>query len=428
VVAAAEDYGIAIKKDGGKNKTIKELCAEMELLIEQQPQRSSNLRPKTRTPSPVLGAVGPVIGMARPPTPPIIDDVPEGIVPRAVVYALTNINETMRKIDLLKQKVVSKAKLVRYAEEFGIKGKSLTKEVLLNRIIAAQIARHMPVVDRAIDEESLAISDEITDGVLDRVEASREQLPSNEDIQTVVKQRISTGEDVTPISVADEIVSENRMSSRSRRDHRISYRSSSSRPSSSSFVSTRGSSADSFLSSRSMSDSVRSSIASSISIADSISSKVAEDILNEVVDKTENSSVKRVIGEVIAQDSTLNIKPDILEEIVSDEQAREAVKSVVSRAADKGLVSEGERDDILQPLRDDAIAGPSGLTKKSTGARPKERISTKTPASQRAPIRRHIKGEQDIENLLREIQKPEKSISNMPMIQTKVFRCLGLIN
>lgn len=37
VVAAAEDYGIAITKAGGKKKTIKELCAELEVAIAQQP-------------------------------------------------------------------------------------------------------------------------------------------------------------------------------------------------------------------------------------------------------------------------------------------------------------------------------------------------------------------------------------------------------
>ena len=155
VVAAAEDYGIAITKAGGKKKTIKELCAELEVAIAQQPPMPIAVTPpRTRTPSPVRGAVGPVV-MPRPPTPPITTTIPAGMVPKAVVYALTNLDiddDYMPKANLLKPKVVSKPKLVLYAEELGIRGKSLTKEVLLDRIIAAKIAKDMPVVAQAVED------------------------------------------------------------------------------------------------------------------------------------------------------------------------------------------------------------------------------------------------------------------------------------
>jgi hypothetical protein len=234
VVAAAEDYGISITKAGGKKKTIKELCAELEVVVAQQPATTP---PRTRTPSPVRGQGGVgQVGMPRPPTPPITDYVvPPGMVPKAVVYALTNIEidgNFMPKADLLKPKVVSKPKLVLYAEELGIKGKSLSKEVLLDRIIAAQIAKDMPVIAQAIEDESSVIVDEIADRVSKRISASGEQPPDREEVQSVVEQRISTGESVSVAAVAGEIIAEQQSSRRS------SSRSSTSRSASSSRSST----------------------------------------------------------------------------------------------------------------------------------------------------------------------------------------------
>ena len=430
VVAAAEDYGIAITKAGGKKKTIKELCAELDVVIAQQPPMPvAATPPRTRTPSPVRGAVGPPIArMPRPPTPPITDAVPAGMVPKAVYYALTNIeidDDYIPKAELLKPKVVSKPRLVLYAEELGIRGKSLTKEVLLDRIIAAKIAKDMPVVAQAIEGESSLIADEIADRVSERVSASGGHPPDQEEVQAVVEQRVSTGEDVSAEAVANEIVAEQQSE-----DVIASTRRPSSRRSVSSNVSSRSSlssQASSLMSRSSMSSSARSSVADSVSVASNISNRVAEDIVDEVADRIDISSVRRTISEVVEEQGVnLDVDPDRLEEVVSDEQAREAVESVVSRAADDGLISENEEKEILQPLRDEASAlpasalpaavpGPSGL-----GARPK--------ASRAQPIRRQIRGERDIEKLLREIQKPEESISNMPVIQHRVFRCLGIVN
>jgi hypothetical protein len=428
------------------------------------------------------------------------------MIPRAVVYALTNIDRDMPKTELLK--LLSKDSMVRYAAEFGIRGKSLTKPVLLDRIVAASIARNMPVVAQAIEAESAVIADEIVTRVSERVDATGEQPPNEEEIQAVVEQRISTGEAVSPAAVAAEIVAEQQIeaaeqqqseaaeqqqseaaeqqqseaaeqqqseaaeqqqseaaeqpflsslssqssrsslssqsslsskpssrSSRSSLSSQPSSRSSrstlSSQPSSRSSRSTLSSqpssrSSRSTLSSQSsrssQSSSSMSSVASSVSIARSISSKVADDIVDEVEDSTDRSSVKRTIDEVIEEQGVnLDIDPNRLEEIVSDEQAREAVESVVARAAEEGLISEDEGEEILQPLRDEAgIPGPSGL-----GARPKVPSPARRPPP---PVRRRIRGERDIETLLREIQKPEESISNMPVIKHRVFRCLGLVN
>ena len=443
VVAAAEDYGIAITKAGGKKKTIKELCAELEVAIAQQPPMPIAVTPpRTRTPSPVRGAVGPVV-MPRPPTPPITTTIPAGMVPKAVVYALTNLDiddDYMPKANLLKPKVVSKPKLVLYAEELGIRGKSLTKEVLLDRIIAAKIAKDMPVVAQAVEDESALIADEIIDRVSERVAASGERPPDQEEVQAVVEQRVSTGESVSTAAVADEIVAEQQSedviastmrpgsSARSSQASSLMSRSSSSQASSmsgssssqassmrsSSSRSSLSSQASSLMSGSSMSSYARSSVANSVSVASNISNRVAEDIVDEVADRTDRPSVRRTISEIVEEEEQVDVDPQRLEEVVADEQAREAVESVVSRAADEGLISEDEGEEILQPLREEAVAVP-GPSRVGTGARPKT-------------IRRQIRGERDIENMLREIQKPEKSISNMPVIQNRVFRCLGLVN
>ena len=568
VVTAAEDYGIAITKVGGKKKTIKELCAEIEERIRQQVPTSLNTTitgtspPRSRTHSPIRN----VVGMARPPTPPILDTIREGIVPRAVVYALTNIDRDMAKNELLdtKRKLVSKDNMVRYAAELGIRGKSLTKPVLLDRIIASMLAQNMPAMAQAIESESSAITDEISAHVSRSVQISGERRPSKEEIQSVVEQRISTGESVNPVVVAGEIIAEKQsvdidsirpppisippppsssrssdqssrsssnddsssydqswrpsssrslsdqsssrsLSDQSSRPSALSSRSSdqSSRSSSSrssalssqpSALSSRSSSSRSSdqssssrssalssqlsaLSSRSsssrssdqssrsssvqpsrpssrtmqpsasirsdddhsssrswvtdssssssMSNETMSDVENSVSVARRISSKVADDIINEVESKTNSSSIKKTINEVIEEQGiNLDVDPERLEVIVSDERAREAVEDAVNRATNEGLISEDEGDEILQPLKE-IIPGPSGLPTRSRIRGPPPPVSKPRTLT---PVKRQIRGEEDIEMLLREIQKPEDSISNMAAIRYRVFDSFGLIN
>ena len=568
VVTAAEDYGIAITKVGGKKKTIKELCAEIEERIRQQVPTSLNTTitgtspPRSRTHSPIRN----VVGMARPPTPPILDTIREGIVPRAVVYALTNIDRDMAKNELLdtKRKLVSKDNMVRYAAELGIRGKSLTKPVLLDRIIASMLAQNMPAMAQAIESESSAITDEISAHVSRSVQISGERRPSKEEIQSVVEQRISTGESVNPVVVAGEIIAEKQsvdidsirpppisippppsssrssdqssrsssnddsssydqswrpsssrslsdqsssrsLSDQSSRPSALSSRSSdqssrssssrssalssqpsalSSRSSSSrssdqssssrssalssqlSALSSRSSSSQSSdqssrsssvqpsrpssrtmqpsasirsdddhsssrswvtdsSSSSSMSNETMSDVENSVSVARRISSKVADDIINEVESKTNSSSIKKTINEVIEEQGiNLDVDPERLEVIVSDERAREAVEDAVNRATNEGLISEDEGDEILQPLKE-IIPGPSGLPTRSRIRGPPPPVSKPRTLT---PVKRQIRGEEDIEMLLREIQKPEDSISNMAAIRYRVFDSFGLIN
>ena len=514
VVTAAEDYGIAITKVGGKKKTIKELCAEIEERIRQQVPTSLNTTitgtspPRSRTHSPIRN----VVGMARPPTPPILDTIREGIVPRAVVYALTNIDRDMAKNELLdtKRKLVSKDNMVRYAAELGIRGKSLTKPVLLDRIIASMLAQNMPAMAQAIESESSAITDEISAHVSRSVQISGERRPSKEEIQSVVEQRISTGESVNPVVVAGEIIAEKQsvdidsirpppisippppsssrssdqssrsssnddsssydqswrpsssrslsdqsssrsLSDQSSRPSALSSRSSSSRSSdqssrSSSVQPSRPSSRtmqpsasirsdDDHSSSRSwvtdssssssMSNETMSDVENSVSVARRISSKVADDIINEVESKTNSSSIKKTINEVIEEQGiNLDVDPERLEVIVSDERAREAVEDAVNRATNEGLISEDEGDEILQPLKE-IIPGPSGLPTRSRIRGPPPPVSKPRTLT---PVKRQIRGEEDIEMLLREIQKPEDSISNMAAIRYRVFDSFGLIN
>lgn len=431
VVAVAEDYGISITKADGKKKTIKELCVEIDIAGAQQlPMPVAATPPRTHTPSPLQ--------IPRPITPPILESVPTGMIPRAVVYALLNIDRDMTKADLLKPKVLNKPTLVRYAEELGIKGKSLTKEVLLDRIVAAQVARDMPVMAQAIEDESEVIADEIVDHVSEMVIAAGEQPPAQEEVQAVVQQRVSTGESVNSAIVADEIIAEQQsediierpeVAGRGEAPQPSSRRSlssvSSSRRSLSPQSSFLSSQVSSLLSRSSMSSITRSSVASSVEVASNISNKVAEDIVDEVADRTDISSVRRTIDEVVEEQGVnLDIDSNKLEEVVSDEQAREAVESVVDRATDEGLISKDEGSEILQPLKDEVSAVAAAAIR--TGARPKVIQQRSSRRSQ--PITRQIRGEQDIERLLREIQKPEESINNMPLIQNKVFRCLGVVN
>ena len=385
VVAEAEDYGISITKTGGKKKTIKELCVE----IDQAKEEQRRVMPIPATP-PMSRPRSPM-RMPRPPTPPI-DVVPEGVIPRAIVYTLLNIDRDMPRNKFLKD--VKKPALVRYAEELGIRGKSLAKGPLLDRIVAKKIAETTPVIAQAIEAEASAITDEIAQRVSDRVEASGEEAPPNEEIQAVVEERISTGESINPDIVAEEIVA--------------------------------------LLSRSSVSSSTRDSVVNSVSAARDINSTVAENIISEVVDKTDRTSVQQAINEVV-EDQGVNLDIDVgkLEQVVSDEQAREAIEKVISTATDNGVISEVEGDIILQPLKDEAandvinIPGPSRPSR-PTGTRPKTSPQRKP---QPVDVRRvDARGERDIANLLREIQKPEESISNMPVIQNRVFRCLGLVN
>jgi hypothetical protein len=552
------------------------------------------------------------------------------MVPKAVYYALTNIeidDDYITKAEVLKPKVVSKPKLVLYAEELGIRGKSLTKEVLLDRIIAAKIAKDMPVVAQAIRRDAALITDEIVDRVSERVSALTEE------VQAVVEQRLSTGESVRPEAVADEIIAEQQKcqdlsiqcsmpstipppskckdlsiqcsmpstipppsrpatpprTTRRRHpifgvqhlkkpqcernlkkdviaaalDYGISIENktikqlcaeveaaqrpmpipatpprtsptspmptsrSSFRPSSkstwdgppttpprttrrhllfgvqhlkkaqcernlkkdviaaaldygisienktikqlcaeveaaeaaqaagarpmpipatpprapspipstipSTIPPTIPSTIPPTLSTSSIEDASRimyrspmsssaiSSVANSVAVASDISNKVSEDIVKELAPSIDRSSVRRTIDELVEEEGLkLDLDESSLDEVVSDEKARVVVESVVSRAAEVGRISEEEKEEILQGLRDEASAFPASVPEPSGfgGARPK------VPMAQTIRSR----GESDIERLLREIQKPEESISNMALIQSRLFRCLGIVN
>jgi hypothetical protein len=493
------DYGISITKAGGKNKTIKELCAEMDMLEASKniiPSPASISRPQSpvigavgppigrrspspvgrrRPPSPVIGAVGPPIGMARPPTPPI-EEVITGMVPRAIVYSLLNIDREMTQGELIKS--MKKPALVRYAEELGIRGKSLSKQKLLERIIAKKVIENTPVIAQAITAEASVITSEIEERVSERVENAGEEAPPQEEIQAVVEERIATGSPVTPEDVAEEIVAE-------QQSNEIIYPS---KPISSASSSSYASSMSSILESSSASSSVKSSIAESVSIASGINSNIAEEIIEEVAEKISKRAVKETVKEIINKEP-VDINVSTLEEVVTNEEAINAVEDVVSNALDEGAISKNESEKILQPLREEPldmpnieiepvagpsrlpkpvagpsrlpepVAGPSRLPKPVAGpsrlpepvagpsrlpepvagpsrsvrpktARPKSTAKPKSTARPRSPadIRRRLTREDDIETMLREIQKPEENISNMPAIQHRVFRCLGLVN
>ncbi len=155
-----------------------------------------------------------------------------------------------------------------------------------------------------------------------------------------------------------------------------------------------------------------SSVANSLAVASSINNEVADDIVNELASRIDNASVRRTVDEIIVDGIGIEEETELpslswYEEVVTDEKARETVEDVVERAAETGRISEKDKQEILQGLRD-------------SGSVPS------VPSVPRTIIRR--RDEKDIERLLREIQKPEESMSNMALIQYRVFKCLGILN
>lgn len=190
-----------------------------------------------------------------------------------------------------------------------------------------------------------------------------------------------------------------------------------------------------------MSSLAASNVANSVNLASRVSSSLGEDIVQELATSVRSSAVKQAVNEILEEE---NEEADFAQldwyaEVVADEKAREAVESVVTRAAESGRISQEEKEEILEGLRepDYSALGARPKVPSALGARP--RVPLPTPrvplpmaqprASTPPPTRMLTEdGERDIERLLREIQKPEESLSNLERIQYRVFRCLGILN
>ena len=393
VVSVAEDYGISIKKPNGKNKTIKELCAELNLIVGE----STEMKPSKIEPA-KIDSVEPVAGPAG----------LSNIVPRDIVFNLTDIDEQMDKSQLLKPGMVTKNQLVLYAEKLGIKGKSLVKEVLLDRIIAANKLKNQPLKNQEIAIESSIITSEISNQVSQNIEEQGGSSPYEKQIQSIVEQRLSTGEPINATEVANEIVAE-------QQNENIIENTLD--PISNSFVST----------------SIRSAISDSLNIAQQINEKISDNIKDEL-NKIDNKSTEAIVNKIINK-QPLDVNPNDLKIKVSDDRVRNAVEDVVANYQKKGLISNQEKQEILNPIKEiHPIPGPSGLQYPG-GARPKVRplpqpqvLPRSQPQIPQIKIQRTVKNERDIEKLLNEIQKSEESISNITLIQKRIFECLGLVN
>ncbi len=334
VVEMAKFFGISETKPGGKKKTKSELCKELE-----------NFKPKMRTPSPVRANHS---APGRCPTPPL-SVTAEGIVPAAIVYSLTNIPRDMSVEEVLKN--VKKPKLRHLADEYKIRGKSLTKEILLKKI----------------------------------VEKATEDLIS----QTCLRQ-VQSG------SISETAKSEKR---EAERPHMKSCK----------------------VKEDEVRDEVRDEEIGAVGGNEEIGAVGGNEEIGAVSGEhtgDRQTIIRNALKTALddASEAALRVEKARQDEIDRMERQSRYDLKIENRRASQSQRRPREEAEIVDDVRTGAISKAIG-----------PRVVEQREQARERP-RRQIKGEKDIENLLREITKTEESISNITNIQKHVFKCLGLLN
>lgn len=409
-----------------------------------RPRSKSPARPKT-----------PSRGRARPRSKSPARKIPTDTIPIVVVKAILNLDRTMDKTEFLKK--VQKTQMVRYANELGIKGKSLSKGPLLDRILETTIKdvrdeyvsnipkfltdipisidlrdRVYEILDE-IEKYDDAFSTELKDSVLDVAEQLRERLPKYQTkyanlapdvIKTVVFEHVLKDALKTRL---EEYLEENILSC-------SAYKS----------LSDKLAHVDS----RKIKDILKelndnAVMAVEEEIVEAESKRVRElvdviftryfvnktiadytlDIASELVridENLEESLFQTIVDRFENFDERLSkyqqkypeAGQQELMRIASNEQVVKAVKNTIAHALKDDMISEAVAEDLLNRMI------------------PIEENTARQVKRQIAKQVRKVRPEtvEDIESLLREVQKPGKTVAGIATIQQRVFKCLGLTN
>jgi bacterioferritin (cytochrome b1) len=384
----------------------------------------------------------------------------ENKIPVVVVKAMLNLDRTMDKIEFLKR--VQKTQLVRYANELGIKGKSLSKGPLLEKILETSLkdARDEYVSNIPKFLTDIPISIDLRDRVyeiLDEIEKY------DDEFSTVLKEEV--------LSVAEQL-----------RDNMARYQKKYSNLSSE-IIKSR-------VFEHVLKDNIKSRLQESLNNSsltkesyDFLVAKLAHDddrVLKDILKELNANAVAQVIEETVSEkieeaeaqrirelvdvvftryfvhktivNYTMDIAAELarldenLEEIlyqkivdrfdtfdarlvkyrkkypdagqqelvkiVSNDLVNKSIESTIAHALKDGMITEADAADLLRRIV------------------PIEENTAKQVTRQIAKQVRKARPEtvQDIENLLREVQKPGKTVAGIATIQKRVFKCLGLEN
>nr|UPA43652.1 neurofilament triplet H1 [Iridovirus CN01]UPA43814.1 neurofilament triplet H1 [Iridovirus CN01] len=470
LVQVALDYNIDIDISG-KPKTKQQLCNDIEKYLnakrepvvqEDESSESEVEEEEVRDKTPKMEVLS--------------DDM----VPRAIVYPLLNMNKDMPKSEFLKD--VNKANLMRYGAELGIRGKALPKSKMLEAIIEKKLAQRTPPPAHQISESGIPS------------EAAPSEVTTRPSSRSSSTSRSSTSTSRTSTS-----------------------RSSSSRSLSAS--ETRSKSLPSFSSSVSSSVSTNPEIADSIAEANKIDKNLAENIIQEIQEKTTDEAIKNQIDvedgginienvkEIVKQDVARNIiernveenqnltnaeKNKILNPLMSEDESSDEDEEY-KRVSKTGAVPKGFKKSAFRkpsvPRQSKSVAFVSipeisssgepsmysikqSESRRQPSARPSEFVSAAmAPSASRynefvsAPMEQpsasnfvsaraskyapmitaesksfqrtvpeqdynliKLRNETEIENILKEIQKPNADLSDINKIRHSVFKSLGLVN
>jgi hypothetical protein len=421
-----------------------------------RPRTPSRGRARPRSKSPARPRT-PSRGRARPrPKSPARKTPTTDTVPIVVVKAILNLDRTMDKTEFLKK--VQKTQMVRYANELGIKGKSLAKGPLLDRILETSIkdARDEYVSNIPKFLTDIPISIDLRDRVyeiLDEIEKyddefSTELKDSVLDVAEQLKQRMPRYQtkytNLTP-DVIKTVVFEHVLKDA---------------------LKTR---LEEYLDENILSRSVYESLIDKLAHVDlrklkdvlkELNDSVAVLAVEEEIVEAESKRVRELVDVIFTRyfvnktiaDYTLDIASELsridenLEEslfqtivdrfenfdnrlakyqqkypeagqqelmrIASNEQIVKAVKYTIAHALKDDVISEAVAEDLLSRL----------VPVEENTARQVKRQITKQV--------RKVRPEtvDDIESLLREVQKPGKTVAGIATIQQRVFKCLGLTN
>jgi hypothetical protein len=303
------------------------------------------------------------------------EDEDEDMVSSDIVFSLLNLNQKMQKKKFLDR--VTRIRLIRYAEELEIKGTGLSKPILLEKIIEKNKLNNL-AKNKKINKASTKITKKIFEDVIEQVVSSGNKEPSEKKVLEIVEERISANLPVQPKFVANEIIKQE--------------------------------------------------------TANTITEKIYNDVVDYVVFyKTKEPSkelVLRIVEEIIS--SNQPVKIDLVAKKIIEEQEYAKKYGVIQKKkipSPKTSDKKNEQDKFLEEEerkkrkeREEKIK-----LEKERKFLEEEKIKTDENLQINQNFLRTVDFK-DIEDSIREIEKPDAHIYNITKVKKSVYQSLGLIN
>jgi hypothetical protein len=320
------------------------------------------------------------------------EDEEDDMVSSDIVFSLLNSSRKMQKKELLDK--VTRNGLIRYAEELEIKGTGFSKPFLLEKIIEKNKLNNI-TENKKINKASTKITKKIFEDVIEQVVSSGNKEPSEKKVLEIVEERISANLPVQPKFVANEIIKQE--------------------------------------------------------TANTITEKIYNDVVDYLVfynaKEPSKELVLRIVEEIISSNQL--VKTDLVAKKIIEQQEYAQKYGVIQKkktSSPKTSDKKNEQDKFLEEEerkkrkeREEKIKLEEERKKrkereekiKLEEERKRKEREEKIKTDENLQINQNFLRTvdfKDIEDSIREIEKPDAHIYNITKVKKSVYQSLGLIN